>query len=158
MDYTNIIVFIIILVLSFLSLCKLNENLPLYIQVYLRHPISFLGLFLFVLIYGSLFILLYMMTLDAWNIYHNWPIISEVPEVGPNVYSESIVIERPLTPETSVTNSVKLEENKTSNNTELETASNTIDQIVSEERQGPNVLLALFVFKFCVISISCLFK
>ena len=99
-----------------------------------------------------------MLTLDAWNIYHNWPIISEVPEVGPNVYSESIVIERPLTPETSVTNSVKLEENKTSNNTELETASNTIDQIVSEERQGPNVLLALFVFKFCVISISCLLK
>ena len=99
-----------------------------------------------------------MLTIDAWNIFNNWPIISEVPEVGPNVYSESIVIERPLTPETSVTNSVKLEENKTSNNTELETASNTIDQIVSEERQGPNVLLALFVFKFCVISISCLLK
>ena len=158
MDYTNIIVFIIILLISFLSLCKLDENLPIYTPVYIRHTLSFLGLFLFVLIYGALFILMYMLTIDAWNIFNNWPIISEVPEVGPNVYSESIVIERPLTPETSVTNSVKLEENKTSNNTELETASNTIDQIVSEERQGPNVLLALFVFKICVISISCLLK
>merc|ERR1712202_42981 len=101
---------------------------------------------------------MYMLTIDARNIFNNWPIISEVPEVVPNVYSESIVIERPLTPESSVTNSVELEEDKTSNNAELETASNTIDQIVSEERQGPNVLLALFVFKICVISISCLFK
>ena len=101
---------------------------------------------------------MFILTLDAWDIHENWPNVSEIPEIVPNVYPESIVIEKPQTPESSVTNLVKLEENETSKDTGLEAASDTVDQMVSEERQGPNVLLALFVFKICVISISCLFK